>query len=142
MLPPDHVVAPVTSTVPLPPNVPLLRLKLAADSAPLAVNVPPEIDRVLRLEVPDTVSAPADTARLSFEINCPATNPAALTVTIGLEVGRSMNTTSVATGSVLLFQLAATFQNSVVLESLTQTFTFWNTVPRCRNMLPPTVPVW
>ena len=144
MLPPDQVVNPVTSIAPLPPNVPLeIASVLPRAVAPLKLAVPPAIVTAAEVLVapptvstpPDTVkgalsdtfpatfSAPPDTTMFSLLMICLATRAASVTVTIGLNDGRLMNTRSVSNGMPLL-QLAATFQFSGTFESFTQTFTF------------------
>ena len=143
IVPPVHVVDPVTFTVPTPPSTPLESANTPAMVvAPLSVSVPPDtVTAPLSVDAPETARAPLDTTRLSFESTCAASSPAAFTVTIGLVVGRSINTMSVAPGSVPPLQLAGTFQDSATFESLTQTLTPWKVLPRCRNTLLATTPV-
>ena len=157
MVPPLQVVDPVTSIAPLPPSVPVeITSVLPRLVAPLKLAVPPEIVTTPDVVVapptlsappetvkgavsdtlPATFNAPPETIMLSLLMICAATRPASVTVTIGLKAGRLMKTRSVASGTPLL-QLAGRFQFSVTFESFTHTFTFWNTVPRCRKTLPP-----
>ena len=119
IVPPLHKVAPVAVSVPLPVNVPL-------DN----VNVP------LVLDGSDTVSAPPPIVMISVDCSLPVNCVPVLTVMTGLAAPRSINTIWPATGSPAL-QFDALLQSPP--ESVFQTFTPVNVVPRCRKTVLPTV---